>query len=205
MPHRSRESVNFGVAGGSDRNASAREANRPNESALGVVLEVRLYVTRDGRKHSRRTRGDLEPHPSADDMWQRIRPLYTFRHFDPAPVFFNNIHECQRCLSGLQVSVSDPTPLPKPTRVSCDCRTRKVVSCAAIPRSHTSERFYPRLTLQRCIPGPAKRCERCTALRIKDCVYEQVKKRGVGKTLRMGEACKRCRSATPTPSPTDFE
>ena len=30
---------------------------------------------------------------------------------------------------------------------------------------------------------------------IQDCVYEQVKKRGIGKTLRMGEACACCRSA----------
>jgi len=30
---------------------------------------------------------------------------------------------------------------------------------------------------------------------IEDCVYDHVKKRGIGKTLRMGEACKRCRSA----------
>ena len=26
------------------------------------------------------------------------------------------------------------------------------------------------------------------------CVYDQVKKRGAGSTLRMGEACERCRS-----------
>jgi hypothetical protein len=30
---------------------------------------------------------------------------------------------------------------------------------------------------------------------IQDCVYEKVKKRGVGKTLKMGEACACCRSA----------
>jgi hypothetical protein len=30
---------------------------------------------------------------------------------------------------------------------------------------------------------------------IQDCIYEQVKKRGVGKTLKMGEACTSCRSA----------
>jgi hypothetical protein len=28
---------------------------------------------------------------------------------------------------------------------------------------------------------------------IQDCIYEQVKKRGIGKTLRMGEACTCCR------------
>ena len=30
---------------------------------------------------------------------------------------------------------------------------------------------------------------------IEDCVYESVKKRGIGGTLRMRESCERCRSA----------
>ena len=29
---------------------------------------------------------------------------------------------------------------------------------------------------------------------IEDCVYENIKKRGIGKTLKMREACIRCRS-----------
>ena len=54
---------------------------------------------------------------------------------------------------------------------------------------------------QRCIPGPAQSCERCTKLAIKDCTYKPIKQRVVvGKTLRTGEACKRCRSASPARS-----
>ena len=34
-------------------------------------------------------------------------------------------------------------------------------------------------------------------MEIEDCIYEPVKKRGVGKTLRMGEACACCRLAKP--------
>jgi hypothetical protein len=34
-------------------------------------------------------------------------------------------------------------------------------------------------------------------MEIEDCIYEPVKKRGVGKTLRMGEACACCRLARP--------
>ena len=48
---------------------------------------------------------------------------------------------------------------------------------------------------QKCIPG-AIRCMRCMNLGIEDCTYEWVKKRGVGRTLKMGEACEYCRSAT---------
>ncbi|KAF9645907.1 hypothetical protein BDM02DRAFT_388919 [Thelephora ganbajun] len=46
----------------------------------------------------------------------------------------------------------------------------------------------------KCVPGPTQRCERCTTLELQDCVYKQIKKRGVGKILRMGEACKLCRA-----------
>ena len=31
---------------------------------------------------------------------------------------------------------------------------------------------------------------------IEDCTYAQIKRRGTGKTLRMGEACEYCRSVT---------
>jgi hypothetical protein len=50
--------------------------------------------------------------------------------------------------------------------------------------------------IQKCVPGP-RRCVRCTRMEIEDCIYEPVKKRGVGKTLRMGEACASCRLAKP--------
>ncbi|KAF9785401.1 hypothetical protein BJ322DRAFT_827783 [Thelephora terrestris] len=50
-----------------------------------------------------------------------------------------------------------------------------------------------RIRKVRCVRGP-QRCERCTAQGITDCVYEGVKKRGTGNTLRMGQACKRCRT-----------
>ena len=59
--------------------------------------------------------------------------------------------------------------------------------------SYASERFWSRLALQKCTPGPAQRCERCMSLGLEVCIYKQIKKRGIGKTLRMGEACKRCR------------
>ena len=63
--------------------------------------------------------------------------------------------------------------------------------------SYASERFCPRSTLQKCTPGPAHVCERCMSMGLETCIYKQIKKRGIGKTLRMGEACKRCRSVTP--------
>ncbi|KAF9785434.1 hypothetical protein BJ322DRAFT_829801 [Thelephora terrestris] len=46
----------------------------------------------------------------------------------------------------------------------------------------------------KCTPSSTPRCERCTTLGVKYCVYESVKKRGAGGTLRAGEACNRCRS-----------
>ena len=45
---------------------------------------------------------------------------------------------------------------------------------------------------QKCAPG-TPRCMRCTKMGIEDCVYDNIKKRGVGKTLKMGEACAYCR------------
>jgi len=30
---------------------------------------------------------------------------------------------------------------------------------------------------------------------IEDCIYDHIKKRGIGKTLKMGQACNLCRSA----------
>ncbi|KAF9783449.1 hypothetical protein BJ322DRAFT_153080 [Thelephora terrestris] len=44
----------------------------------------------------------------------------------------------------------------------------------------------------KCIPGPSG-CTRCTEVGIPDCHYTLVKKRGVGNTLRMGQACIPCR------------
>ncbi|KAF9646809.1 hypothetical protein BDM02DRAFT_2889409 [Thelephora ganbajun] len=46
----------------------------------------------------------------------------------------------------------------------------------------------------KCERGPAQRCKRCTMMDLNDCVYEKTKKRGAGTTLRMGNACKRCRA-----------
>jgi len=46
---------------------------------------------------------------------------------------------------------------------------------------------------KRCVPGAA-RCVRCTEMGIEDCRYCSVKKRGIGTTLRMGQACVPCRS-----------
>lgn len=31
---------------------------------------------------------------------------------------------------------------------------------------------------------------------IEECVFDHIKKRGIGKVLRMGKACNRCRSAS---------
>jgi len=45
---------------------------------------------------------------------------------------------------------------------------------------------------QKCVPGTL-RCVRCTKMGIEDCVYDNVKKRGVGKTLKTGQACAYCR------------
>ncbi|KAF9779633.1 hypothetical protein BJ322DRAFT_370638 [Thelephora terrestris] len=47
-------------------------------------------------------------------------------------------------------------------------------------------------TSKKCIPG-TPRCDRCKALGIQDCGYTTVKKRGIGNTLRMREACIPCR------------
>ncbi|KAF9643250.1 hypothetical protein BDM02DRAFT_3123697 [Thelephora ganbajun] len=44
----------------------------------------------------------------------------------------------------------------------------------------------------KCVPA-TPRCLRCTELKIDECLYVSVKKRGTGNTLRMGEACQRCR------------
>ena len=46
--------------------------------------------------------------------------------------------------------------------------------------------------LKKCTPA-TPRCLRCTELGIDECLYVPVKKRGAGNTLRMGEACQRCR------------
>ncbi|KAF9785457.1 hypothetical protein BJ322DRAFT_831444 [Thelephora terrestris] len=46
----------------------------------------------------------------------------------------------------------------------------------------------------KCNPVPGQACERCTEIGLEDCAYEPRKKRGIGKTLRMGAACKFCRS-----------
>jgi len=46
--------------------------------------------------------------------------------------------------------------------------------------------------LKKCTPA-TPRCLRCAELKIDECLYVSVKKRGVGTTLRMGRACQRCR------------
>lgn len=51
-----------------------------------------------------------------------------------------------------------------------------------------------RLRKVKCVGGPTQRCERCRTQGLVDCVYEGVKKRGTGTTLRMREACKQCRA-----------
>ncbi|KAF9779640.1 hypothetical protein BJ322DRAFT_369397 [Thelephora terrestris] len=50
-----------------------------------------------------------------------------------------------------------------------------------------------RIRKVKCIPG-IPRCARCTALDFQECCYIPVKKRGLGSTLRTGEACLPCRS-----------
>jgi hypothetical protein len=50
----------------------------------------------------------------------------------------------------------------------------------------------PTAPSKKCTPG-TPRCARCTAMGIEDCSYGSVKKRGVGNTLRMGQACIPCR------------
>jgi len=85
---------------------------------------------------------------------------------------------------------------PEPSKVSRDYRVRKAVSrtitlLQATPLTGSSRDRHK----QKCIPGLAQRCERCTALGFKDCVYEPTEKRAVAKNVE--EACKRCRSATP--------
>ena len=44
---------------------------------------------------------------------------------------------------------------------------------------------------QKCVPGP-RRCVRCARVGT-DCIYEQVKRRDIGKILGLGEACTCCR------------
>lgn len=46
----------------------------------------------------------------------------------------------------------------------------------------------------KCISSATQRCERCTTRGIRNCTYEPVRKRGVGKDPPAGKACKRCRS-----------
>ena len=74
-------------------------------------------------------------------------------------------------------------------------RARKVVSTAIPSPLNGRSDGCARRSFQKCAPGPSLRCERCTAIGIEDCVFDPIKKRGVGKTLRMGEACNFCRLA----------
>ena len=116
-----------------------------------------------------------------------------------ASVLCDNANERKESLCGMQVCKSISLTLhPKLSMVLCDRRAGKVVSrCTVRPSGHVFEERHPRPALQRCNPGPNKVCERCTAMGLKDCTYEPRKKRGTGRTLRMGEACKYCRSAIP--------
>ena len=85
---------------------------------------------------------------------------------------------------------------PEPSKASRDYRIRKAVSCTITLLQATPLTGFSRdRHKQKCIPGLAQRCERCTTLGFKDCVYEPTEKRGMGKNVE--EACKRCRSATP--------
>jgi len=45
--------------------------------------------------------------------------------------------------------------------------------------------------LKKCVPS-TPRCVRCMDMGIEDCRYGSVKKRGIGSTLRMGQACVPC-------------
>ena len=112
-------------------------------------------------------------------------------------------HERKESLPGVQVSELGPTAFHPNQAEFRASRVRKVVSCATVPSSHTFESSHPQSTQQKCISGPTERCERCATLGLDYCVYKPTKKRGVGKVLRMGEACGRCRLATPPP--TEFE
>ena len=51
---------------------------------------------------------------------------------------------------------------------------------------------FPTGRSKRCVPS-TPRCVRCMDMGIEDCRYRSVKKRGIGTTLRMGQACVPCR------------
>lgn len=113
-------------------------------------------------------------------------------------VLCDNANERKESLCSMQVGESySLTVHPKPS--VRDRRARKVVSrCTGSFSGHVFEERHPLSALQRCDPGPSKdMCERCTTIGLKDCIYEPRQKRGIGKTLRMREACKHCRSAIP--------
>ena len=97
----------------------------------------------------------------------------------------------QTSLPGMQVSISRVGRahsfilFPEPRRRS------EPRSAPVIRANHAPPRYF-----QKCVPG-LSRCVRCMRMEIQDCIYESVKKRGVGKTLRMGEACACCRLVRP--------
>jgi hypothetical protein len=118
---------------------------------------------------------------------------------DPANVFSppTGVDAGQTSLLGMQVSTSapkfdssaGPDPFCPERRSRSELRSAHVI---VIRSDHVLLCCF-----QKCVPGP-RRCVRCKDMGIEDCVYEQVKKRGIGNTLRMGEACACCRSARTT-------
>jgi hypothetical protein len=94
-------------------------------------------------------------------------------------------------LPGMQVSISRVGRAHSFILFTELRRRSELRSAPVIRANHAPPRYF-----QKCVPGPS-RCVRCTRMEIQDCIYEPVKKRGVGKTLRMGEACACCRLARP--------
>ena len=160
-----------------------------NSTAAGVnAMRVRCYVT------------DLVPLGMKYQNYFKSPSWSTVIHFDAVALFAktptvpcNDVHDHKSSLCSMQVGGSDIlTWFQTNLRY---CRARKVVSYSVTLGSHALNNSL-RLFQQKCIPGLTKRCERCATLGVKDCIYLPTKRRQVGETLRMGEACDRCRSVS---------
>ena len=108
--------------------ADAQGTNRPNEFLSGTLLQLQFDVSRDGRVVTRPTRANSDSHlpfsghsssAAGVTVCNRVANPTPYKpspplHASPHPP--NDTHECQGCLSGVQVSVPVPFAF-SPTQV----------------------------------------------------------------------------------------